>query len=130
MATKGQYYGYCMYCNQQKVIQLDDDFVEKMNPDDVETYVNDEVTKTCDCPGARAYSNVEKRVVKAEQRCMDKAINESIGEILKASIRPLMRNELDKIQIKAMNITYSVFLDTDERIHIKAERKVVEDDTE
>lgn len=41
-----------------------------------------------------------------------------------------MRSEFDKLTIKDVGVTYSVYLDSDERLHVRREHKVTEDKTE
>lgn len=67
---------------------------------------------------------------KAEDECLKLANNEQIGKALKAAVRPVMRSEFDRITIKNHGVTYSVYLDGDERLHVRREHKVTEDKTE
>lgn len=86
--------------------------------------------KKCKCQGASAWWNVERRVRNAEDRCLELATNEEIGSILQSSVRPLMKGKLDKVTIKYGDVAYNLFLDGNERIHIRRERKVTEEKTE
>lgn len=79
---------------------------------------------------SRAWWNVERRVRKAEARCLEVADSEYIGEVLKSSVRPIMKSEFDRLTIKDGGVTYSVYLDNDERIHVRREYKVTDDKTE
>ena len=131
--AKTEYYGACRYCGQQALIQLDDDQVKKMvaggDEQVVEEYLKDRATFACSCEGARAYTNVERRIEKAKKRCDDIAPTESVGEIMKMTIKPLMMEELDKLTIKDGSVTYTVYMDVHERIHVKKEYKNVDDET-
>lgn len=130
--TKSTYLGKCMYCGQQAMLEINDDIVAlyEDKPDDWDTYISEEATKICKCEGARAWWNVERRVRKAEDECLKLANSEQIGEVLKAAVRPVMRSEFDKLTIKDGGVTYSVYLDSDERLHVRREHKVTEDKTE
>ena len=48
---------------------------------------------------------------------------------MKMAIRPLMMDKLDKLTIKDGSVTYMVYLDSDEKIHVKKEYKSVDDET-
>lgn len=48
---------------------------------------------------------------------------------MKMAIRPLMMGKMDKLVIKDGADTYSAYLDSDERIHVKKEYKSVDDET-
>ncbi|MFR7629593.1 MAG: hypothetical protein ACLUZ6_02575 [Lachnospira eligens] len=56
--------------------------------------------KICKCEASRAWWNVERRVRKAEARCLEVADSEYIGEVLKSSVRPIMKSEFDRLTIK------------------------------
>lgn len=131
--AKTDYYGACRYCGQQALIQIKDDVVKKMvaggDEQVVEEYLKDQATFACSCEGARAYTNVERRIEKAKKRCDNIAPSDSVGEIMKMAIRPLMMDELDKLTIKDGSVTYMVYLDSDEKIHVKKEYKSVDDET-
>lgn len=130
--TKSTYFGRCMYCGQQAMLEINDNTVAlyEGKTDDWDTYISEEATKICKCEGARAWWNVERRVRKAEDECLKLANNEQIGKALKAAVRPVMRSEFDRITIKDHGVTYSVYLDGDERLHVRREHKVTEDKTE
>jgi hypothetical protein len=130
--TKSTYLGKCMYCGQQAMLEINDDIADSFEdkPDDWDTYISEEVTKICKCEGARAWWNVERRVRKAEDECLKLAGNEQIGEMLKVAVRHVMKDKFDKLIIKDGGVTYSVYLDSDERIHVRREHKVTEDKTE
>lgn len=49
---------------------------------------------------------------------------------MKSSVRPIMKSEFDRLTIKDGGVTYSVYLDNDERIHARREYKVTDDKTE
>lgn len=130
--SKGQYIGYCRYCKQQTMLQIDDVVAAdyENNPEEWEAYLEEEATKKCKCQGASAWWNVERRVRNAEDRCLELATNEEIGNILQSSVRPLMKGKLDKVTIKYSGVNYNLFLDGNERIHIRREHKVTEEKTE
>ena len=130
--TKSTYLGKCMYCGQQAMLEINDDIADSFEdkPDDWDTYISEEVTKICKCEGARAWWNVERRVRKAEDECLKLAGNEQIGEMLKVAVRHVMKDKFDKLIIKDGGVTYSVYLNSDERIHVRREHKVTEDKTE
>ena len=127
--SKGQYIGYCRYCKQQTMLQIDDVVATdyENNPEEWEAYLEEEATKKCKCQGASAWWNVERRVRNAEARCLELATNEEIGSILQSSVRPLMKGKLDKVTIKYGDVAYNLFLDGNERIHIRREHKVTEE---
>lgn len=130
--TKGTYYGSCMYCKQQIMLEIDDDIAAQYEdkPDEWDAYLSEEAVKRCKCEGARAWWNVERRVRKAEDRCLNIAGNEQMGEILKSAVRPIMMNKFDKLVIRGNGATYSVYLDSSEHLHVRREHKVIEDTTE
>lgn len=90
MGTKSTYTGYCLYCQQQGMVTVEDDVAKD----------NEEATKICKCEASRAWWNVERRVRKAEARCLEVADSEYIGEVLKSSVRPIMKSEFDRLTIK------------------------------
>lgn len=114
------------------MLEINDDIAASYEdkPDDWDTYISEEATKICKCEGARAWWNVERRVRKAEDECLKLAGNEQIGEMLKVAVRHVMKDKFDKLIIKDGGVTYSVYLDSDERLHVRREHKVTEDKTE
>ncbi len=132
MGTKSTYTGYCLYCQQQGMVTVEDDVAKEYEgrDEDFSAFLNEEATKICKCEASRAWWNVERRVRKAEARCLEVADSEYIGEVLKSSVRPIMKSEFDRLTIKDGGVTYSVYLDNDERIHVRREYKVTDDKTE
>lgn len=131
MKTKGQYYGICEYCNQTMLMQIPDETMKLFSSsDEADEYLSQEASKRCSCAGARAHSNVERRINAAIERCREITDNESIQTLMMASISSVMKGEIEKLTIKDSGNTFSVYLDGDERIHIKREHKVVEEATE
>lgn len=129
--SKGTYIGNCIYCKQQGMIEVEDNLAREYDErkEEFQAFLNEEATKICKCEAARAWWNVERRVRKAEKRCEEIA-GDKIGEALKAAVRPIMSGHFDSITIKDCGVKYSVYLDNNDRIHIKRERKVVDDNAE
>lgn len=88
---KNEYYGACRYCGQQTLIQIEEDVVKKTIANSgghaVEEYLKDQATFACNCEGARAYTNVEKRIEKAEERCEMIAASDEMAEIMKGGYK-------------------------------------------
>lgn len=130
---KKEYYGACRYCGQQTLIQIGDDVAKQMIANGgeyaMETYLKDQATFACNCEGARAYTNVEKRIEKAEERCIRIAPSDEVAEIMQQAVRPLMMEKIDKLIIKSGVDTYSLYIDGDDRIHVRKEFKQVDDET-
>lgn len=129
--TKSTYIGHCLYCQQQGMIEVEDALAKQYDGHEEEfhAYLDEEATKICKCEASRAWWNVERRVRKAEKRCEEIA-GDKIGEVLKAAVRPIMSSYFDNITIKDGSEKYSVYLDSNERLHVKREHKVVDDKTE
>lgn len=130
---KSQYIAPCMFCGQQTYVQVDDSFAKKeefqKDPTLFEKYLTEMGTYECSCAQARAYTNVENRILNATERCKESA-DSPISDILISALRPVMMEQIDKLSISAGGIKYEVYLDSNEKLHVRRERKLVDDSTE
>lgn len=128
------YIGVCRFCGQQAILEIDKEEWDMLNGDGSEDawrkYLDEKAVKQCTCTGARSHNNVEKRIARAEQRCMDVAENEELGTILKDSIRPIMMEKIEKLTVRQNGTSYMTYLDGDEQLHVRKEKKVVDDNKE
>lgn len=117
------YIGVCRFCGQQAILEIDKEEWDMLNGDGSEDawrkYLDEKAVKQCTCTGARA-----------EQRCMDIAENEELGTILKDSIRPIMMEKIEKLTVRQNGTSYMTYLDGDEQLHVRKEKKVVDDNKE
>ena len=93
--------GTCKYCGQLKAIEIPDDYTPEM--------IDEEVTKNCDCPGAKAAAKVEENITYAEasleQLFEDKEKLEEMRDQLKACIRPVATCKIDRVSISKDSYT-------------------------
>lgn len=120
----------CGFCGQNTIIQLTDERAEELDAlseEERDKELKIEAYMHCKCDGAQSFARAEKKVRRAEARCEGISSVLEVCEILKSSIRPLYEEVFDKLTIKEGTDTYMTYVDSNSKIHVRKETKVVSD---
>lgn len=113
--------GFCRYCNEQKIVEVPDNATEEI--------INQEATRTCDCPGAK-----EAREREYQKEACIANIDEMLGEkypeiagLLKDSIDIIQSAKIKKITVNT-HFSQTIRLQkTKDGIKVELERKLKEE---
>lgn len=87
--------GKCRFCGQYQAIEVPEKYTAEM--------IDEEVTKKCDCPEAKAYVKVEENVASAERAIRDfykdREELDTLKDLMLQAVRPLAELRVDKVSV-------------------------------
>ena len=87
--------GVCRFCGQFMVLEVPESYTQEMT--------DEEATKKCKCPEAKAYTRMEENIANAEgairQIFKDRTELETVRDILFNAVRPMAEESIGKISI-------------------------------
>lgn len=96
--------GVCKYCGQVIALQVPEEFTQDI--------IDEEATKHCECPEAKAITRQQETIASAEGTIRDffedKEGMEPIRMLLLSAVEPLAKNEIDSISISRNGYTGSM----------------------
>ena len=93
--------GKCLFCGQYRAIEVPDTFTEED--------IDEEVTKKCDCPEAKADTDKKEKIATSEAKVKEifegLPALETMQNMLLSALKPLTMYDIDGITIKKAGYT-------------------------